>query len=155
MQALTGNTMPAGNCVSALAVCVAAPSAIVPLPARSGLVARKDAPVCTPTCRAVPELAVVELANADGRRAAFDAYLRDTHAMSTISSRASLLRTWVKCHHLWHGLQAPAFPLTPFKIACVASTLNARKHRSFSNSVARAKDHHLELGFSWPEELQR
>ena len=67
---------------------------------------------------------------------ALEAQLQDRYALTSQSSRASCLRTWILFHEAVHSglpVPPPPFPLTPDIIHRVSSLFKAGRYMSFSN----------------------
>ena len=81
----------------------------------------------------------------------------DKSANSSRASQATLWRTWQGLHKAWFRDTSEPLPLTPEKIACVASMFKAGKYVSFGNYMGRAKAEHIATFEShkcpWTEEL--
>eukprot|EP00971_Amphidinium_carterae_P273695 5432023-Amphidinium_carterae.1 len=83
-----------------------------------------------------------------------DNYDRDKHARTAVKTREGLLQTWCSFHNRAHGEGIPALPLTPEKIATVASIFKAAQYRAYGNYLARIKEEHVTSGYPWTEALQ-
>ena len=116
--------------------------------------ARKDTPALHTTSRGNKAAASGAAGSQDSRDSALQDLRHDMHAQSAIGSRASLLSSWLRFHHLWFGLEVQPFPLTTFKIYAVGAMLKAGGYRSAPNFLSRAKEEHVVLGFVWTDELR-
>ena len=67
---------------------------------------------------------------------------QDKTANSSRSSQATLWRTWQGLHKAWYR-SSDVLPLTPEKIACVASLFKAGRYVSFGNYMSSAKSEHI------------
>jgi len=79
-------------------------------------------------------------------------YERDKSASSASSSRDSNLATWIQFHHDWFK-DEEWLPLTPHKLACVASMFKQGGYRSYSNYLSRVKEEHVVHGGAWYDAL--
>ena len=92
----------------------------------------------------------------ESMREAVDKLLKDVHSSSSIASRNSLLKTWIKFHDIAHkGVEVPAFPLFEDGILRIAALFKAGGYKSFDNYMDRAKSHHILLGADWSLALDR
>lgn len=123
------------------------------------LAKRKDAPTIAFSARGSKARALDAAASEGSRELALGTFLRDQFANSAAGPRAAYLRTWIEFHRAWHsylGREAPEpFPLTVSSIFAVSSMLKAGGYRASPVYASRAKDHHVEQGHRWTEELAR
>ena len=94
------------------------------------------------------------VASQDSRESALVDFHNNMHAQSALGSRALLLNSRVRFHHLWFGSEVQPFPVTTFKIFAVGAMLKAGGYRSGPNFLSRAKEQHVVLGFLWTDELR-
>ena len=116
---------------------------------------RWDAPVLVPTRRACKAKALSVVMSAASKAEALRALTADVSAASSSTTLDSMLATWTLFHKSWFGSDSDPFPLTCDRIAAVSSMFKAGVYRSFANYMSRAKDRHVELYKSWPDDLAR
>lgn len=111
---------------------------------------RRDAPVLAQRARGrgVQALDDWDL-SAEDRETVYADYEFDKHAASAQVSRESLVTTWERLLHKWHGEEVPAVPVEPADIGYVGALMKARGYRSFANYVSRMKELHVKAGFYW------
>ena len=78
-------------------------------------------------------------------------------ANSSRATQSSQWSTYQRLHSAWYDSSVPVLPLTPGKIAAVASMFKAGRYASYANFVSVAKAHHIAKhdvhGVAWSDEL--
>ena len=69
------------------------------------------------------------------KQGALDDLQTDMHAASSISSRASTLRTWIRFHKEWFGDDVDEFPFTETSLRAVAAMFKKGSYRSGGDAV--------------------
>ena len=102
------------------------------------------------------ERALLATNTSAAREAALVGLVEDVYATASRKPRDALLKTWVKLRVSWFGEDGePPFPLDEVKLVRVSALFKIGGYRSFKNYLSRAKDRHLQLGYTWNEALSR
>ena len=120
------------------------------------LAKRRDAPVVAHTTGAKRHKSTSLLPT--DQRAQLLGKLREKKvARSSAGSYCSHMRTWLRLHRRWFGVDVPLITITPLKIEAVASQMSHLRYRSFANYLASAKRAHVLSPLtdgSWGENLK-
>ena len=117
---------------------------------------RKDMPLVRSVDKGSLSRAELGAQNLASKQQSLDELLGDMYAGTSKKPRDALLKTWVKLHETWFGIDGePPFPLTEIKLIRVSALFKRGLYKSFKNYASRAKDHHLSLGYEWSEGLNR
>lgn len=114
---------------------------------------RSDTPVMRPSAQAVPLKVIGLPSSPDEAAKAIKQFEEDTYARSTVSSRTSLLATWLKVLRQWFG-DRPALPLTPCSVNRVLCAFKYAGYRTAENYGSREKAEHISLGFKWTSHIE-
>ena len=112
-----------------------------------------DAPTLAPLRRGKRALALDAAADGLEQDRATLRLRKDFFAQSSGGPRDSLLSSWFAFHEAWFGDTCAAFPLSAVKIYSIAAMFKAGGYRATKNYIARAKEHHIELGHAWSDGL--
>ena len=116
------------------------------------LALRRDAPAIRYTTGA--SRLCLDLSNDEAREDLFNELEADVSAKSSVSSLASLERTWTRLHREWFGSASQPFPTWPAALRAVAAQMERLKYRSFNNYLSRAKRLHIRAGAVWDQTLE-
>jgi len=116
------------------------------------LALRRDAPAIRYTTGASRQR--LDLSNTEAREDLLDELDADVSAKSSVSSLASLERTWARLHRDWFGSSSELFPTWPAALRAVAAQMKRLKYRSFGNYLSRAKRLHIRAGAVWDQTLE-
>ena len=121
---------------------------------------RSDMPVIRSATSGCNRTAMGAASSEDSKKEALGALINDMYAITSRRPRDALLQTWLRFHKAWFGPKLDqeldgAFPLTEEKLVRVSALFKAGAYKSYKNYLSRAKDMHLELGYTWTEALHR
>ena len=116
---------------------------------------RSDEPSMSFTRRGSKALALEAAATPASRQAAMELLIRDQDASSSGTKRQQDLALWEELHSAWFEDACPPFPLVELKLMAVAAMIKHGRYRSGRGLLSRAKDRHIELGFTWTDGLDR